>query len=244
MQSIICSEINTLTIMKSIIITIISFFVLGTVNAKPIRDIISIKEPASLAEAYIDDIPFNTELVAAEALFLKSGLEMEEEAYVDDIPFDTRGIACKAMLCQMITQSMEAEINDIPFDTKKIFEECMLAMMTRDFERELSVSDIQFDTRQIANNSLLAEAVNGYREEAEVNDVPYQTVCIISSCFTDEPAYIVVKKKAQRKVCSKKGNLEDYEYTIFQPCHIVVPAPVPVNNTLTREVLVVPGSSL
>jgi hypothetical protein len=156
-------------------------------HAKPIRDIISIKDPAQETEEYIDDIPFNTALIASESLLLKNGLVMAEEVYIDDIPFDTRWIA---------------------------------------------------------NNSLLAEAVENYRNEAEVHDIPYMTVCIIATAYNDEPAYIVVKKKSQRKSNSKKGNLDDYEYTIFQPCQIEVPTPVPVYNTLTRELLVIPGSSL
>jgi len=237
-------QINTFPIMKTILIAIFSILVLGTSNAKPIRDIISIKDPALQTEEYVDDIPFNTELIASESLMMNSALAMDEEVYVDDIPFDTRSIACKALLCQMISNTIEEEANDIPFDTRKIYEECMLARMTKDFGTEQEASDIQFDTWWIANNSLLAGAVKEYRDEAEVHDVPYQTVCIISSSYMNEPAYIVVKKKAQRKIQTNKGRMEDYEYTIFQPCCIEVPTPVPVHNTLTREILVMPGSSL
>ena len=47
-------------------------------------------------EAYIDDIPFNTEEIAANYLYEKAltvEFEMAEEEYIDDIPFNTRNIA-------------------------------------------------------------------------------------------------------------------------------------------------------
>ncbi|MCX6234840.1 MAG: hypothetical protein NT175_09000 [Bacteroidetes bacterium] len=45
-------------------------------------------------EAYIDDIPFNTELIAKKVMS-KPGADkftLEEEVYIDDIPFDTEKI--------------------------------------------------------------------------------------------------------------------------------------------------------
>jgi hypothetical protein len=50
-------------------------------------------------EAYIDDIPFNTEEIAKQAL-LKNSLKefkLKEEAYIDDIPFNTFQI-CKGII--------------------------------------------------------------------------------------------------------------------------------------------------
>ena len=47
-------------------------------------------------EAYVDDIPFDTESIAELAKFNSSmevRFEMEDESYIDDIPFDTREIA-------------------------------------------------------------------------------------------------------------------------------------------------------
>lgn len=47
-------------------------------------------------EEYIDDIPFNTELIAVAYYYNESMnvlFEFEEEAYVDDIPFKTEEIA-------------------------------------------------------------------------------------------------------------------------------------------------------
>lgn len=49
-------------------------------------------------EAYIDDIPFDTEKIAQRALYNESQKEtyqFEDEAYIDDIPFDTEEIALK-----------------------------------------------------------------------------------------------------------------------------------------------------
>jgi hypothetical protein len=51
-------------------------------------------------EAYIDDIPFNTEAIAEQTRFERSMNEnyhFEEEAYVDDIPFNTSEIASNSM---------------------------------------------------------------------------------------------------------------------------------------------------
>lgn len=47
-------------------------------------------------EEYIDDIPFNTELIAETYYYnqsMNAQFEFEEEAYVDDIPFNTEEIA-------------------------------------------------------------------------------------------------------------------------------------------------------
>ena len=51
-------------------------------------------------EAYIDDIPFNTETIAEQTLFERSmnkSYQFEEEAYVNDIPFNTSEIATNLM---------------------------------------------------------------------------------------------------------------------------------------------------
>jgi hypothetical protein len=233
--------------MKTIIIsllTIIASLIFGSSNAKPIRDIISLKEPALQVEEYIDDIPFNTERIAAESMLKRTGWEYGEEANVDDIPFDTRSIANKELLCRMICKSMqEAEVSDIPFDTRKIYEECLLARMQKSYESEQPADDIRFDTRCIASDLLFANSVENFRNEAEVDDIPYETVCIISTVYNNEPAYVVVKKRSGRK-SNRSGQAAQYEYTIYQPCHIEVSAPVPVHNTLTRELPVMPGSSL
>ncbi len=78
-------------------------------------------------EAYINDIPFDTGMVVAEARVqdaLQGTFHLEDEKYIDDIPFDTRAIAGKACTeaAGEIHFPLEEEpyINDIPFDTSLI----------------------------------------------------------------------------------------------------------------------------
>jgi len=42
--------------MKALLISILMILVLGSANAKPIRDVISVKEPVLQMEANVDDI--------------------------------------------------------------------------------------------------------------------------------------------------------------------------------------------
>jgi len=70
-------------------------------------------------EAYIDDIPFDTECISINCIYQKAiaeTFEFEEEAYVDDIPFATDSIA----LNSDFEFEDESYIDDIPFSTKKI----------------------------------------------------------------------------------------------------------------------------
>lgn len=230
--------------MKTILISFLAFLVLGTTNAKPIRDVISVKEPALHAEAYINDIPFNTALIAAGSLKMKEALELDEEAYVNDIPFDTRCIACKALICKMISENIEENVNDIPFNTRKVYEECMMAQMIKDFECEKVARDIHFDTYKIANKQLMTNLLENFRDESEIKDIPYEIVCIISTSYNNEPAYLVLKKKTKKKSNSRKSGIYNYEYTIYQPNKAGISAPGPFQSILTKELMVTPGSSL
>ena len=228
--------------MKTLLISILSIMILGTSNAKPIKDVISLKEPAMPTETYVNDIPFNTELIAGEVFMMRDGWELKEEASVNDIPFDTRVIANEALLAKLVSEFSEAEVNDIPFNTQKIYEEALMAQLMKEYGTESTASDIQFNTEAIANGELMGQAVNKFREEAEVSDIPYQTVCIISTSYNNEPAFVVVKK-TDRKSHRKNGNCE-YHYTIIQPYKIEISAPALDGNVLTRELPVFPGSSL
>ena len=70
-------------------------------------------------EAYINDIPFDTECVSINCIYQKAiaeTFEFEEEAYVDDIPFATDSIALN---CEFEFED-ESYIDDIPFNTNKI----------------------------------------------------------------------------------------------------------------------------
>ncbi len=73
-------------------------------------------------EAYINDIPFDTEEVAAVYFDENTvSLDFDEETYVDDIPFNTSAIATdylyKNAVQVVFNFENEEEINDIPFNT-------------------------------------------------------------------------------------------------------------------------------
>jgi len=93
-------------------------------------NIISAKGFEMEEEAYIDDIPFNTEIIAAEALYAQAvSVEffMEEEEYIDDIPFNTHSLAKVELSNQALAQEFNIEdetyIDDIPFNTYVIFQQ-------------------------------------------------------------------------------------------------------------------------
>lgn len=81
-------------------------------------------------ESYIDDIPFNTEVIAAKALYnqaLTVDFDIEEEGYINDIPFNTDSLAKVSLSKQAIAQEFNIEeeeyIDDIPFNTSMIAQE-------------------------------------------------------------------------------------------------------------------------
>lgn len=89
--------------------------------------ILSVKGFEMESETYVDDIPFNTEIIAAQALYNQAvavEFDMEEEEYINDIPFNTDSLAKVGLSNQALAQdfSIESEtyIDDIPFDTSKI----------------------------------------------------------------------------------------------------------------------------
>jgi hypothetical protein len=78
-------------------------------------------------EAYIDDIPFETEAVVANYemdRLMNETFEYEEESYVDDIPFSTELVAQHVQLEKAMNVEVEYEdevyVDDIPFDTFRI----------------------------------------------------------------------------------------------------------------------------
>ena len=98
--------------------TIISIFIL----------LISINLTASNSsfnfpeEDYIDDIPFNTELIYHYLMLPE--FDFEEEAYINDIPFNTSEIVENYNLEQTLkvefTMEEESYIDDIPFNTSDV----------------------------------------------------------------------------------------------------------------------------
>ncbi len=100
--------------MKTIIISFIFIFICTTGSITTGQDI-------NLAdEAYVNDIPFNTEMVANQALL--NGVDyLEEEAYVDDIPFDTKKIYYDSMTDQMTAEYQNEDyIDDIPREIRDL----------------------------------------------------------------------------------------------------------------------------
>jgi len=77
-------------------------------------------------EAYIDDIPFDTEAIYSSVVTERHIIDFnfEEDAFINDIPFATNEIAEEKLfelaLAEEFVFSEEAYINDIPFDTKAV----------------------------------------------------------------------------------------------------------------------------
>jgi len=78
-------------------------------------------------EAYINDIPFNTECVSAWCKYNKAVnevFEMTEEDYVNDIPFNTEKVSAESAYQNATEVEFEVEeeayIDDIPFETYSI----------------------------------------------------------------------------------------------------------------------------
>ncbi len=87
-------------------------------------------------EAYIKDIPFSTEEIAANYLYekaLSETFEFEEEVYIDDIPFDTyevvKNYRYEKYLKNVLVFDEEEYIDDIPFDTEEIFNEVFFTVV-------------------------------------------------------------------------------------------------------------------
>ena len=103
--------------MKTIIATLILIFICaaGTISTG--------QEMPLEEEAYVDDIPFNTELIAYQSL-VNDMISHDIESYVDDIPFNTKKIYYESLANNMAVASAdEAYADDIPFCTHNIY--CM-----------------------------------------------------------------------------------------------------------------------
>ena len=108
-------------------------------------------------ESYINDIPFNTELIAHQLTLPE--FDFADEEYVNDIPFDTECItaACMYKKATHVVFNFEEEnnVNDVPFDTEKIAAALNLEQTLNvafNLEEEEYVNDIPFNTRKIARD--------------------------------------------------------------------------------------------
>ncbi len=104
---------------KSISVLLGTFALMFSLNLNAAVETFNFEE-----EAYINDIPFNTECVTADYLYKKAIIEnydFEEEAYIADIPFDTECVTANCRYQKAINVIFnfeeEAYIDDIPFNT-------------------------------------------------------------------------------------------------------------------------------
>jgi hypothetical protein len=119
--------------MKTIITTLILIIICATGTISTGQDM-PLEE-----EAYVDDIPFNTELIAYQSM-VNNMISTDIESYVDDIPFNTRKIFYESLANNMVTASSdEAYADDIPFCTNNIY--CMSKPCTMSQSSRL-ISDI------------------------------------------------------------------------------------------------------
>lgn len=102
-------------------------------------------------ETYIDDIPFNTEMIVHEMNLVS--FNFEGEAYIDDIPFNTETISSVYAYSNNFSVSFDLEeesfINDIPFSTTEVVSEYNYQIAFNNiFEmpEEIFVEDIPFNT--------------------------------------------------------------------------------------------------
>lgn len=96
-------------------------------------------------ESYIDDIPFDTEMIALNTEFAYA--DYDEEA-IDDIPFDTEIVALQSELAKF-NYADEESIDDIPFNTEMVAANYHYAKSLEidiDFAIEEDIKDIPFDT--------------------------------------------------------------------------------------------------
>lgn len=111
--------------------------------------------PSFSDEEYIDDIPFDTELIYEQLTM--PGFDFEEEAYISDIPLEIMCITpdCKFEKAVLVEFEQEEElfVDDMPFDTEKIVNEYNLKTATSvkfEYEDEEYVDDIPFNTSKVA----------------------------------------------------------------------------------------------
>jgi len=77
-------------------------------------------------EELIDDIPFDTEMIAhqAEAENGLASFRFEDEDFINDIPFDTEKVVANYHYNEAVSKEFnfpeEATIDDIPFDTHAV----------------------------------------------------------------------------------------------------------------------------
>jgi len=155
-------------------------------------------------EAYIDDIPFNTEVVTDEMFWGYAYLNptnnkylLEDEDFVNDIPFDTEKVYwecmfnCSEKAVDLASLNLDEEtyIDDIPFNTQKIFAISTPSYIIADkqlkefkLEEEGYIDDIPFNTEEYVIDSLDSEKEEEFSitsfnldDEDYIDDIPWDT---------------------------------------------------------------------
>lgn len=145
-------------------------------------------------EKYIDDIPFNTELVSTQMYFgnsylnpMENNFQLNDEEYINDIPFDTEKIYwacsfnqnCGSVDPASVTLEDEDYIDDIPFNTEdhvadsigyeKNKKEDEFSISSFNLDEEEYIDDIPWDTQHLfADLMLYPYKVGGDRQEGMV----------------------------------------------------------------------------
>jgi hypothetical protein len=139
----------------------------------------------SESETFVDDIPFNTGVVASltdnHDLFVKLW-DLNEEMPADDIPFNTSWIAVMSQTPPQIMFDEEAYIDDIPFNTEWVASNTMADQITVEEE---AVEDIPFNQEAIYNEVIMGRVESNVFDEAAANDVPFNTELIASNTMID-----------------------------------------------------------
>lgn len=113
--------------------------------------------PSFTEESYIDDIPFDTELIFEQLTMPE--FDFEDEAYINDIPAE--------MLCVSPDCNYEKAVS-----------------VTFEPEEEVYIDDMPFNTEKIADNYFFESAINvafEIEEEEYINDIPFSTSLIASN---------------------------------------------------------------
>lgn len=135
-------------------------------------------------ESYVNDIPFNTAVIARSAYSISalSNRKLTDESFVNDIPFNTGEIAQSAISYaanNSTNLTEESYVDDIPFNTNAIAlayqaEQSSIAANTLT-DTEEYIDDIPFNTALIANDQLALMNEEGY-----IDDIPFSTGLLAS----------------------------------------------------------------
>jgi hypothetical protein len=145
--------------------------------------------PPLSEEANVDDIPFNTGVIAgttSDHLSFIKIWDVTEETEVQDIPFNTASVLAEyAILPDMLAMEEEAYVDDIPFNTYKIYTDCCICNMCSNMEEEY-VDDIPFSTAKMYSDWKLDNRTEFMAEEVNSDDIPFNTSDLAAESLFEE----------------------------------------------------------